>query len=227
MVEGVIDLHGNRIASIMSPRPDIKYIEITETGKKIKERIIELGDYPYLPVCRNGLDHVVGVIKTRDVLRKIIKGEYKSLSRHLEKPMYAPESISPLKVLELFKINKSHVAFVIDEYGGVTGLVTMHDVIEEIVGEVPEFTEEGNPRITRRKNGSYLVDGMVSVDDFIEHFKVDIAGEGNYNTLAGFIMERIGRIPRAGETLAYGGYSFEVVDMDGNRIDKVLVKKIT
>jgi putative hemolysin len=226
MVEGVIDLHENRIASIMSPRPDIKYIEITETAKKIKDRIIELGDYPYLPVCRNGLDHIVLVIKTRDVLRKIIKGEYKSLTRHIEKPTYAPESISPLKVLELFKANKSHIAFVIDEYGGVTGLVTLHDVIEEIVGEVPEVSEEQNPKITRRRDGSHLVDGMISVDDFMGHFKVDIAGEGTYNTLAGFIMERIGRIPKTGETLKHGDSLFEIVDMDGNRIDKVLVKKV-
>ncbi len=226
MLEGVIDLHGNRIASIMSPRPDIKYIEITETAKKIKERIIELGDYPYLPVCRNGLDHVIGVIKTRDVLRKIIKGEYKSLTRHIEKPMYTPESISPLKVLELFKINKSHIAFVIDEYGGVTGLVTLHDVIDEIVGEVPEVSEEENLKITRRRDGSYLVDGMITVDDFMEHFKLDIAGSGTHNTLAGFIIEQIGRIPKTGETHKYGGYSFEIVDMDSNRIDKVLVKKI-
>ncbi len=226
MVEGVIDLHGNRISSIMSPRPDIKYVEITDTAKRIKDRIIELGDYPYLPVCRNGLDHIVGVIKTRDVLRKIIRGEYKSLTRHIEKPVYAPESISPLKVLELFKINKSHVAFVIDEYGGVTGLVTLHDVIEEIVGEVPEISEEENPKITRRRDGSYLVDGMISVDDFMEHFKLDITGAGTHNTLAGFIMEQIGRIPKTGETLNYGDYSFEIVDMDANRIDKVLVRRI-
>lgn len=226
MVEGVIDLHGNRIGSIMRPRPDIKYIEITEPAKKIKDRIIELGDYPYLPVCRNGLDHIVGVIKTRDVLKRIIRGEYRSLTRHIEKPMYAPESISPLKLLELFKSNKSHVAFVIDEYGGVTGLVTLHDVIEEIVGEVPEFTEEHNPRITKRKDGSHLVDGMISVEDFREYFKSDISGDGSFNTLAGFIMEHVGRIPRTGDTLKQGDYSFEIVDMDGNRIDKVLVRKV-
>jgi len=225
MVEGVIDLHGNRIGSIMSPRPDIKYIEITETEKKIKERIIELGDYPYLPVCRNGLDHIVGVVKTRNVLKKIIRGEYKSLTRFIEKPMYAPESISPLKLLELFKSHKSHIAFVIDEYGGVTGLVTLHDVIEEIVGEVPEFSEEGNPRITKRKDGSHLVDGMISVDDFRDYFKFDISGEGRFNTLAGFIMEHAGRIPKVGDILKQGGCVYEIVDMDGNRIDKVLVKR--
>lgn len=226
MVEGVFDLHGNRIASIMTPRPDIKYIEITEAAKKIRERIIEFGDYPYLPVCRNGLDHVIGVIKTRDVLRKIVRGEYRSLARHIEKPMYAPESISPLKLLELFKANKSHIAFAIDEYGGVTGIVTLHDVIEEIVGDVPEVPEEESRKITRRRDGSFLVDGMISVDDFMEHFNLDISGDGAYNTLAGFIMEHAGRIPKTGETLRHGGHSFEVVDMDGNRIDKVLVKKI-
>ncbi len=225
MFEGVIDLHGNRIGSIMSPRPDIKYIEITETEKKIKERIIELGDYPYLPVCRNGLDHIVGVVKTRNVLKKIIRGEYKSLARFIEKPMYAPESISSLKLLELFKSHKSHIAFVIDEYGGVTGLVTLHDVIEEIVGEVPELAEEGNSRITKRKDGSHLVDGMISVDDFKDYFKFDISGEGRFNTLAGFIMEHAGRIPKAGDILKHGGCVYEIVDMDGNRIDKVLVKR--
>ncbi|MBN1496724.1 MAG: HlyC/CorC family transporter [Spirochaetes bacterium] len=225
MVESVFDLHENRIASIMSPRPDIRYIELTEPLKRIRERIIEYGDYPYLPVCRNGLDNIVGTVKTRNLLRKIIRGEFKSLTRYIEKPVYAPESVSPLKALELFKASGSHMAFVIDEYGGVTGLVTLHDVIEEIVGDVPDLHREEDRKITRRKDGSFLVDGMISVDDFREHFKRDIAGGGGYNTLAGFIMDRMGRIPAPGESIRLGEYTFEIVDMDGNRIDKVLVKK--
>jgi putative hemolysin len=108
----------------------------------------------------------------------------------------------------------------------VTGLVTLHDVIEEIVGEVPEVSEEENPKITKRKDGSFLVDGMISIEDFIEYFTLDISGKGGYNTLAGFIMENIGRIPKTGETINFDKYSLEIIDMDANRIDKVMVKKI-
>jgi len=208
----------------MSPRPDIKYIEITDPAKKIKEKIVEYGDYPYLPVCRNGLDTIVGVIKTRDILKTILLGEFKSINRHMEKPLYAPESISPLKVLELFKSNKSHIAFVIDEYGGISGLVTLHDVVGEIVGDIPEASEQENPRITRRGDGSFLVDGMIAVDEFQEYFGLDISEDGGYNTLAGYIIEMLGRIPKVGEVLKSGGYSFEIVDLDGNRIDKVIVR---
>jgi len=224
MAEGVFELHENRIVSIMSPRPDIKYIEITDPAKKIKEKIVEYGDYPYLPVCRNGLDTIVGVIKTRDILKTILLGEFKSINRHMEKPLYAPESISPLKVLELFKSNKSHIAFVIDEYGGISGLVTLHDVVGEIVGDIPEASEQENPRITRRGDGSFLVDGMIAVDEFQEYFGLDISEDGGYNTLAGYIIEMLGRIPKVGEVLKSGGYSFEIVDLDGNRIDNVIVR---
>ncbi|MBN1533247.1 MAG: HlyC/CorC family transporter [Spirochaetes bacterium] len=225
MVESVMDLHDDRIASIMSPRPEIRYVEITEPARKIRERIIEYGDFAYLPVCRNGLDTIVGVIKTRNVLRTIISGEYRSITRHIQKPVFAPESISPLKLLELLKSEKSHVAFVIDEYGVLTGMATMHDIIEEIVGEVPEAQEDEIRKIVPRKDGSFLVEGMLSAEDFTEHFGLDITGSGTYNTLAGFIIEKLGHIPKTGERLQFGGHTFEVVDLDGNRIDKVLVKK--
>ncbi len=144
----------------------------------------------------------------------------------MEKPLYAPESVSPLKVLELFKSNKSHIAFVIDEYGGVGGLVTLHDVVEEIVGDIPEASEQENPRITRRNDGSFLVDGMIAVDEFQEYFGVDISRDGGYNTLAGYIMEILGRIPKTGEIFKSDSYSFEIVDLDGIRIDKVIIREI-
>jgi putative hemolysin len=141
----------------------------------------------------------------------------------MEKPLYAPESISPLKVLELFKSNESHIAFVIDEYGGVGGLVTLHDVVQEIVGDIPEASEQENPRITKRDDGSFLVEGMIAVDEFHGHFCFDISRDGGYNTLAGYIMEILGRIPKTREILKSDRYSFEIVDMEGVRIDKIIV----
>ncbi len=226
MVEGVIGLQEYKITSIMRPRPEIACLELGRSSKKMKDAIIKNSHYSYLPVCENGLDHIVGVLKTRDALSKIINGKFVSIKQLIEKPLYAPESVSPLKLLELFKSHKTHIAFVLDEYGGVMGLVTLHDVVEEIVGEVPEESDGEDRKIIRRKDGTFLVDGMISLDDFSGHFPIEVPENCIYNTLAGFVMGRLGRVPRTGDIIESGDYSFEIVDMDGNRIDKILLKKM-
>ncbi len=224
VVEAALDIHDTRLPLIMKPRPEIRYIEITESPKKIRDRIVEYGSYAYLPVCRNGLDNIVGFIKTREVLMKILRGEFKTINKHIVKPLYVPEGMSPIKLLEQFKLNRTHIAFVVDEYGGIMGLVTLSDITEEIVGKTPASPDDADEEIVQRKDGSFLVDGIISIDDFRERFKLADSG-GDYNTLAGFIMDHLCRIPRTGESFSYDGLHFEIVDMDGNRIDKVLVRK--
>jgi putative hemolysin len=224
MVEAALDIHDTKLPMIMQPRPEIRYIEITESPKKIKDRIIEFGDYSYLPVCRNGLDNIVGFVKTREVLRKILRGEFKTINKHIEKPLYVPEGMGPIKLLEQFKQNRTHIAFVVDEYGGIMGLVTLSDITEEIVGKTPASRDDADDEIVKRKDGSFLVDGIISIEDFRERFPLEDSG-GDYNTLAGFIMDYLCRIPKTGESFEYGGFLFEIIDMDGNRIDKVLIKK--
>ncbi len=225
MVESIFELHETRLSLIMTARPDIEYIEIGSPMKKIREKIIENSDYLYLPVCRNGIDNIIGVVKTQRVLKKILKGDLKSINSYIEKPLFIPSGMSPIKVLELFKAGKTRIAFIIDEYGGVMGLVTLEDIIEEIVGKIPFMQRSSDPEIVRRRDGSYLVDGLISIDEFLEHFPSAGEEHREYNTLAGFIIHRVGHIPCTGDIVHFRGHSFEIVDMDGNRIDKVLVKK--
>lgn len=225
VVEAALDIHATRLGAIMTPRPEIRYIEVTESPKRIRDRIVDHATVPYLPVCRNGLDTIVGFVKTQEVLQGILKGTFKSLGRHIRKPLYVPESMGPIRLLEQFKKNRTHIAFVIDEYGGVTGLVTLNDITEEIVGRTPSGTAGDDDEIVQRKDGSYLVDGVAAIDDVHDRFGLGRPG-GDYHTLAGFVMDHLGRIPRTGETFTVGGYELEIVDMDGNRIDKVLVRPL-
>ncbi len=225
MVESIFELHETRLSLIMTARPDIVYLEIGESIKRIKELIIGNSDYIYLPVCRNGIDNVIGVVKTSRVLKKILKGDLKTINSYIEKPLFVPSGMSPIKVLELFKSGKTRIAFIIDEYGGVMGLITLEDIIEEIVGKVPFLQRSGEPEIIRRKDGTYLVDGLFPVDEFFDKFPTAGGGAHECNTLAGFIINISGHIPVTGEIVKFSDLSFEIIDMDGNRIDKVLVKK--
>lgn len=226
MVESIFELHETRLSLIMTARPDIVFLEIGDSIKKIKELIIGNSDYLYLPVCRNGIDNVIGVVKTSRVLKKILKGELKAINSYIEKPLFVPSGMSPIKVLELFKSGKTRIAFIIDEYGGVMGLVTLEDILEEIVGKVPFLQRSGEPEIIRRKDGTFLVDGLIPIDEFFDKFPSASEAVHDYNTLAGFIINKTGHIPATGDIIRFRDLSLEIVDMDGNRIDKVLLKKM-
>lgn len=226
MVESIFELHETRLSLIMTARPDIVFIEIGESIKKIRDIITGNTDYLYLPVCRNGIDNVIGVVKTSRVLKKILKGELKAINSYIEKPLFVPSGMSPIKVLELFKSGRTRIAFIIDEYGGVMGLVTLEDIIEEIVGKVPFLQRQSDPEIIMRRDGSFLVDGLIPIDEFFEKFPSAAEEYHEYNTLAGFIINKTGHLPVTGDIMRFRDLSFEVVDMDGNRIDKVLVKKV-
>ena len=225
MVESIFGLHQTKLSLIMTARPDIEFVEIGDPIKKIRDMIIENSDYLYMPVCRNGIDNVIGVVKTQRVLKKILKGDLKTINSYIEKPLFVPSGMSPFNVLELFKAGKTRIAFIIDEYGGVMGLVTLEDIIEEIVGKIPFMQRSSDPEIVRRKDGSYLVDGLIPIDEFLENFPSAREERREYNTLAGFIINRVGHIPATGDIVNFRDLSFEIVDMDGNRVDKVLVKK--
>ncbi|HQO40513.1 MAG TPA: hemolysin family protein [Spirochaetota bacterium] len=226
MVEAIFELHETRLSLIMTARPDIVFIEIKDSLKKVREIITANSEYLYLPVCRNGIDNVIGVVKISRVLRQILKGDLKTINSHIEKPLFVPSGTSPLRVLELFKSGRTRIAFIIDEYGGVMGLVTLEDIIEEIVGKVPFLHRTGEPEIIRRKDGSFLVDGLIPIDEFFEKFPAAAEGVHDYNTLAGFLINKTGHIPATGDIIRYRSLSFEIVDMEGNRIDKVIIKKI-
>ncbi|MBD2431821.1 MULTISPECIES: hemolysin family protein [Fischerella] len=225
MVERVFRLGDRPVSSFMTPRPDIVWLDLDDSPTENRQKIIENG-YSRYPVCQGGLDNVLGIIAVTDLLARSLCGEQLDLTVALRKAEFVPESTRGLKVLELFKQTVTHMALVVDEYGVIQGLVTLNDVMIEIVGDVPTADELENPQAIQREDGSWLLDGMLSVEEFFEMFDLEEylrIHQGNYQTLGGFVITHLGRIPAAADHFEWQGMRFEVMDMDGNRVDKVLV----
>jgi putative hemolysin len=225
MVEGVLSLDDRRITSLMTPRTDLVSIDLEEEGEDARGTLLANARYSYLPVVKGGLDHLVGLLPVKDALAALATGTLDDIVPLLQKPVLLPESISPLKAFSAMKEGGTKAVIILDEYGGVSGLVTVSDLLESVVGELPFTGDVDEPEIVRRDDGSYLVDGSMSVDRFVEELGLDEElGDGDYDTVAGLVLEKMGTIPHAGDKCRWDGCTLEVVDMDGNRIDKVLVK---
>jgi len=215
------------VRDLMTPRPDVLWLDAAKPFAQNLD-IIRTGEHTCFPVGRGSLDQVIGFLHLKDLLKQELtpeKGD-PDLLPLLRKPLYFPETISAWQVLEQFKTSPIHMAMVVDEYGIIQGLVTISDVIETIVGDIPSLSEGGDREIVRREDGSWLVDGALSIDDFKAHFKIQkLPAEvrGDFHTLGGFIMSYLERIPTTGERFQWDDWRFEIVDMDGHRIDKVLV----
>ncbi len=226
IVERVFRLSDRRAASLMIPRADIHWLDIEDSAAEITHKVSD-SDYPLFPVCRGGLDDILGVVRARDMLSCSLRDQHVDLRDSLMPPQFIPESMPALKILELFKQSGVHVALVIDEYGSIQGLVTLKDILEAIVGDMPYINRPTEPQATKREDGSWLVDGMLPIDEFKELFNLKRLPEedsGYYQTLGGFVMMHLGRIPSAGDRFVWNGLRFEVVDMDDNRIDKLIIK---
>ena len=226
MVQGVLSLGDLKIGALMTPRPDITWIDINDRIAITRDKIID-SDYSRLPVCEGELDRVLGVIHVADLLSQTLKGEEINLTASLSQPLFIPESTRGLKVLEQFKKFGTHIAMVVDEYGVIQGLVTMHDLFEEIFGDITDFNEvPEEPQIIQREDGSWLLDGMLSIEELLEQFDIPehAIDRGNYHTLGGFAIMQLGKIPISGEYFEWRQLRFEIIDMDGKRVDKVLVK---
>jgi putative hemolysin len=226
MVQGVLSLGDLKIGALMTPRPDITWIDINDRIAITRQKIID-SDYSRLPICEGELDRVLGVIHVADLLSQTLKGEEINLTESLRQPLFIPESTRGLKVLEQFKKFGTHIAMVVDEYGVIQGLVTMHDLFEEIVGDITDFNEAPEePQIIQREDGSWLLDGMLSIEELLEQFNIpeNAIDRGNYHTLGGFAIMQLGKIPISGEYFQWRNLKFEIVDMDGKRVDKVLVE---
>jgi putative hemolysin len=225
MVERVFRLGDRPVSALMSPRPDIVWLELEDTAEENRQKIIDSG-YSRYPVCQGGLDNVLGVLPVTDLLARCFTGQPMDLTIGLRQPVFVPESTRGLKVLEMFKQTVTHMALVVDEYGVIQGLVTLNDILIEIVGDVPTVEGQEDPQVVRREDGSYLLDGMLAVDEFMELFEIEelrSQDRGSYQTLGGFVITHLGRIPTAADHFEWQGMRFEVMDMDGNRVDKVLV----
>jgi putative hemolysin len=225
MVERVFRLGDRPVNFFMTPRPDIVWLDLDDSAAENHQKIVESA-YSRYPVCKEELDNVLGIVPVTDLLARSLRNEPLDLTLGLRQPAFVPESTRGLKVLELFKQTITHMALVVDEYGVIQGLVTLNDIMSEIVGDVPASPGQEEPEAVQREDGSWLVDGMLPVEDFWDLFdKSELENEdrGNYQTLGGFIITHLGRIPAAADHFEWQGMRFEVMDMDGNRVDKVLI----
>ncbi len=219
MVEGVFSLSDQRVYSLMTPRTEIVWLDIDDTSEDMRHKIAE-SEYSRFPVRQDSLETILGIVKSRDMLVQSLSGVEIKLKDLLKPAYFIPETMFASRALEIFKEKGTELLLVIDEFGGLQGLLTIHDVLEEIVGEI-EFDE---PQATQRQDGSWLLDGMLANDEFKEIFKLDsLPHEDEYETLSGFMMVSLGRVPQATDHFEWESLRFEVIDMDGRRVDKVLV----
>jgi putative hemolysin len=220
IIERVFHLGDRNITSLMTHRTDIMWFEINEQLSSVKEKIKE-SQHSVYPVCKETIDDIEGVVYVKEMY---LHPEV-PLSSLIKKALFVPENNSAYQVLEKIKVSKIHLAFIVDEYGSLLGMITTKDILNAIVGEMPE-AEDDDYEITERKDGSFLIDAQIQFYNFLTHFDKTIwinEGENEFDTLAGFILHELKRIPATGDTFEWRGFRFEIIDMDGQRIDKVLV----
>ena len=220
MVEGVFSLSDQRVNALMTPRNEIIWLDVNDTAAEIRRKV---KDCPFsrFPVGDDSLDNVLGVVKAKDLLLVDLKNG-KQLKEIARPPLYVPETAFGSRALEILKEAKREMVLVVDEFGVVQGLLTLADILEEIVGAF-----EGEPQATQRQDGSWLLDGMLPNDEFKEIFNLRrLPDEEEYETLGGFVMLHLGRIPQPADLFDWNGLRFEVMDMDGKRVDKILVTTI-
>jgi putative hemolysin len=221
MIHGVLALADNTVASVMVPRPDVYWIDLGDDKDVIAR---EIADCPYsrIVVVRDGdLGHPLGVLQKKDLVEDLIAGRGLRIEPHLIEPVFVPETMPALRLLETFRKVRVHIAFVVDEYGDFLGIATLNDVLEGIAGELPEEHPQISEEIVQRADGSWLVDGRASIVDLTEKLKLQHA-EGEFHTAAGFALDRLARIPAEGDAFVFENWRIEVLDMDGKRIDKLL-----
>jgi putative hemolysin len=220
IMERVFSLGDRDLESIMTPRPDIEWIDVDMSKEEIKA-LISGNPYSKYPVGKDDLDHIEGTVYIKDLFTYIDSPDF-DVRKIMRPVQYFYENMEVYSALEQMKITHNHTALIIDEFGALQGIVTLKDIMEAIVGEIPEPHEE--PEIIKRQDGSYLVDGQCSFYNFLSHFKLgDLYPDYEYNTLGGLILEELGHIPRTGEMLEWKDFKIEIADMDGARIDKVIV----
>lgn len=229
MIEGVLEIGDLRVESLMTHRTDIIALDMNDAVKENLQRMV-LSGRSYFPAYERNLDNIVGMVSVKDILAKIVESGTVDIRENVTEPLFVPEAISVLKLLELFKELGVHIALITDEYGSIQGIITLHDILEAIVGDVRSLGEPAETPVVVREDGSWLIDGDTAIEKLKDVLSVDSfpeEEEGYYRTIAGLIMYVLQRIPKTGDHIEFKGMRYEVVDMDGNRIDKVLVAKIS
>lgn len=225
IVEAVFRLGDRRVSSLMTPRPDVVWLDLDDPLEESLRTVLD-SRHTHYPVCRSELDNVVGVATARDVLAGRAAGAPLDLAALARPPLFVPETLQAFHLLERFKAQGAQFALVVDEYGGTQGVVTLTDIFEALVGDIPTAGEQLEPRVIQREDGSWLVDGLVPLEDLKAILNVDeLPGQADadYHTVGGLMMSQLGHIPVTGDQFEWEGRRFEVVDMDGHRVDKVLI----
>lgn len=223
LVEGVLSVADANVASIMVPRPDVIWLDLDESPGKLWEEARASGHARFL-VARGTLDEPLGVITLADLGEAARRGEV-DLERDLVQPLVVPETVPVFRVLDAFQRSRVHLAVVTDEYGDVQGIVTPIDILRAIAGGLPDIGSRERAEALRREDGSWLVDGHLPARELAATLDMPELAAGDFHTAAGFVLHRLGRIPRTGEHLAWRGLDVEVVDMDGPRIDKLIFRR--
>jgi putative hemolysin len=229
MVRNVFRLDDRQIGSMMIPRAEIRWLDANAPIADVLRAVVQEEAHARYPVCRGGLDDVIGVITAQGLLKPLAEGRMPVLTEELQAPVFVPETLSGMELLDHFRTHVAQLVFVVDEYGAVQGVITLRDVLEAITGEFgPESGDDA--WAVRREDGSWLMDGLIPVPEIKDRLEIkDLPEEdrGRYNTLAGMIMLLLGRLPRTTDAVEWGDWRFEVVDLDGKRVDKVLVSRNT
>jgi putative hemolysin len=223
MIDGVLRLADRTVRTIMTPRPDVVWLDVGDSQEVVINEIRTSG-HSRFPVCRGDLDEIVGIMHNKDLLELAFQGKAVDLAKASAKPLVVHDGTAILKLLDTMKKSGLHMAIVVDEYGSVEGLATITDILETIAGDLPEPGEDKERDAVERDDGSWLVNGSMPVDEFEDVVGIrGIRDIGDYYTIAGFVLHGVGHVPTAGESFEHQGIRFEVMDMDGRRIDKILV----
>ena len=225
MVKRVLRFGDRRARSLMTPRNEIVWIDVADTPEEIRRKVIN-SPHSRFPVCDQSLDNLMGIVHVKDLLGQGQNVEPFRFKGRLTLPLFIYEGTHGLKILEMFKTSATHSAVVLDEYGTVEGLLTLTDILQAIVGDMPESAEDEDPPAVHQPDGSWLLDGRMPLDEFRDLFEQAAVPEGDFHTLAGFVVAQLGHIPRVGESLDYADLHFEIVEMDGNRVDHILVRPV-
>lgn len=225
MLESIFRLGNRRVNIFMIPRMEIEWIDRNISSQNLRKKL-DSSPHTRFPVCEGELDKVLGLVTSKDILSQILATGSVDIKAILKPPLFIPENMRVVQLLDKFKQTPDHIALITDEYGGIQGLITLHDVLESIVGDVPSGSLLPETQIVKRKDGSWLVDGMLPIDDLKEQFDIDLLPEeekGNYRTLGGFCMLQMGNIPKVGDTFTWHKFRFKIVKMEGRRVEKVLI----
>jgi putative hemolysin len=225
MVQMVFRLSDRRVSTVMTPRTQVELLDLTDSEAENRRKIRD-SDYSRFPVVEGGPQHLLGVVQVKDLLTQILAERPFDIRGAVKPPIYLPNTVTALRALEIFKKSGAPMALVVDEYGDFEGVLTLHDILQSLVGDIADPTDAGSQAVVRRDDGSWLVDGLVPVDEIKDLTGLkELPGEdsADFQTLGGFLMARINRVPQVGDRVMVMGFRFEVVDMDGRRVDRVLV----